>query len=466
MKINERKMAAVILAAGRGTRMKSERPKVLHPIAGLAMAMFPARLARELGCDPAVLVVGHGAAAVRQTLAGECVLFAHQEDQLGTGHALLCAEPQLRDFTGTLLLLCGDVPLLRRETLERLLAYHETQGAAVTVLTTELTDPHGYGRIVRDGEEVLRIVEEKDASLKEKALREINTGIYAFEAPFVFEVLRTVGRDNAQGEYYLTDVVAAARSVGRKVCALAAADPDEAMGINDRVQLAAASAAMRRRINEALMRAGVTLVDPETTYIEPQVEVGADTLIHPGVHLRGATRIGGGCTIEPGVIVSDCTVGERVHLKAGSVLEGSEVGDECAIGPMAHLRPGTVLAGNNKLGNFVETKKAIIGRGSQASHLTYIGDAEVGTGVNIGCGTITCNYDGVNKHKTVIEDDVFVGSDTQFVAPVKIGRGSLIGAGSTITKDVPPDSLALSRCEQKIIEGWAARKRARQQKKT
>jgi len=462
---NERKMAAVILAAGRGTRMKSERPKVLHPVAGLPMALFPVRLAKELGCDPAVLVVGHGAAAVRQTLAGEGVLFADQEDQLGTGHALLCAEPQLSGFTGTLLLLCGDVPLLRRQTLERLLTYHESQGAAVTVLTTELNDPHGYGRIVRDGEEVLRIVEEKDASLKEKALREINTGIYAFEAPFVFEVLRTVGRDNAQGEYYLTDVVAAARSAGRKVCALPAADPDEAMGINDRIQLAAASASMRRRINEELMRSGVTLVDPETAYIEPWIEVGTDTLIHPGAHLRGATRIGSGCTIEPGVTVSDCTIGKGVHLKAGSVLEGSEIGDECAIGPMAHLRPGTVLAGKNKLGNFVETKKAIIGRGSQASHLTYIGDAEVGAGVNIGCGTITCNYDGVNKHKTVIEDDVFVGSDTQFVAPVRIGRGSLIGAGSTITKDVPPDSLALSRCEQKVIEGWAAKKRARQEKK-
>lgn len=458
---NENIMAAVILAAGRGTRMKSDRPKVLHPVAGLPMVFFPTRLAKELGCDPTVLVVGHGAAEVRQTLADEDVLFSDQKDQLGTGHALLCAEPQLRGFTGTLLLLCGDVPLLRRETLERLLAYHDTQGAAVTVLTTELTDPHGYGRIVREGEEVLRIVEERDASLKEKALREINTGIYAFEAPFVFEVLRNVGRDNAQGEYYLTDVVAAARNAGRKVCALSAADPDEAMGINDRIQLAAASAAMRRRINEALMCAGVTLVDPQTTYIEPQVQVGTDTLIHPGVHLRGATRIGGGCTLEPGVIVSDCTVGERVHLKAGSVVEGSEIGDECAIGPMAHLRPGTVLAGNNKLGNFVETKKALIGRGSQASHLTYIGDADVGTGVNIGCGTITCNYDGVNKHKTVIEDDVFVGSDTQFVAPVKIGRGSLIGAGSTITKDVPPDSLALSRCEQKVIEGWAARKRTK-----
>jgi bifunctional UDP-N-acetylglucosamine pyrophosphorylase/glucosamine-1-phosphate N-acetyltransferase len=461
---NERKLAAVILAAGRGTRMKSDQPKVLHPVAGWPMALYPTRLARALGCEPVVLVVGHGAAAVEKALAAEGALFARQEEQLGTGHALLCAGRQLEGFAGTLLLLCGDVPLLRRETLTRLLAYHAAQSAAVTVLTTEPSDPHGYGRIVRDGEEVLRIVEEKDASLKEKAIREINTGIYAFEAPFVFDVLRTVGRDNAQGEYYLTDVVAAARASGRKVCALSAADPDEAMGINDRLQLATASAVMRRRINEALMRGGVTLVDPETIYIEPQVEIGADTLIHPGVHLRGATRIGRRCTVEPGVLVSDCTIGEGVHLKAGSVLESSQVGDDCAIGPMAHLRPGTVLAGGNKLGNFVETKKALIGRGSQASHLTYIGDAEVGSGVNIGCGTITCNYDGVNKHMTIIEDDVFVGSDTQFVAPVRIGKGSLIGAGSTITKDVPPDSLALSRVEQKVIEGWAARKRARQKK--
>jgi len=463
--MSERSVAAVILAAGRGTRMKSRLPKVLHAVAGLPMALYPARQARALGCNPTVLVVGHEAEAVQARLDGEGLLFALQAEQLGTGHALLCARPALAGFSGTLLLLCGDVPLLREETLSRLLAYHWAQAAAVTVLTAEMTDPQGYGRIVREGEEVLRIVEEKDASLKEKAIREINTGIYAFEAPFVFEALGAVGRDNAQGEYYLTDVLALARTAGRKVCALAAADAEETMGVNDRQQLARAGELMRRRINAELMRAGVTLVDPAATYIDPGVTIGEDTVVHPGVHLRGATAIGRDCAVEPGVVVTDCTVGDRVRLKAGSVLEGSQVGSDSDVGPMAHLRPGTVLVGKNKIGNFVETKKAVIGSGSKASHLTYLGDAEIGAEVNVGCGTITCNYDGVNKFKTVIEDGVFIGSDTQLVAPVRLGRGSLIGAGSTITKDVPADALALSRCEQKVVDGWAARKRKSREKK-
>ncbi len=452
-------LAAVILAAGQGTRMKSQLPKVLHPVAGQPMICSPVRLCRELGCDKTVLVIGHGADQVRQTLTSEPVLFTLQDQQLGTGHALLCAESQLQNFSGTLLLLCGDVPLLRRETLERLLAYHAEQQAAVTVLTAEMENPQGYGRVVRDGEAVLRIVEEKDASAKEKTIREINTGIYAFEAPLVFEALRSVGRDNAQGEYYLTDVLEIARQQGRTVRAISVVDPDEPMGINDRVQLAEANTILRRRINEKQMRAGVTLLDPATTYIDPEVEIGPDSVLHPGVHLRGTTRLGGHCIVEPGVIVTDCTIGDGAHLKAGSVLTESTLGTHCAIGPMAHLRPGTVLAGHNKLGNFVETKKAILAEKAQASHLTYLGDTEIGRNVNIGCGTITCNYDGVNKHKTIIEDDVFVGSDTQFVAPVKIGRNSLIAAGSTITKDVPPDSLALSRTEQRIIEGWRLRKK-------
>jgi len=463
--MNEGKKAAVILAAGRGTRMKSTLPKVLHAVAGLPMALYPARLAKALGCDPTVLVIGHEAAAVKSALAGEGLHFALQEEQLGTGHALLCAREQLTDFTGTLLLLCGDVPLLRAEALERLLAFHQAQAAAVTVLTAEMADPHGYGRIVRDGEEVLRIVEEKDASLKEKAIREINTGIYAFEAPFVFEALGQVGRDNAQGEYYLTDVLALARAAGRKVCALVTGDPEETMGINDRVQLSRAGLLMRRRINTDLMRAGVTLVDPAATYIEPQVRIGEDTVVHPGVHLRGATVIGRDCLIEPGAMLTDSVLADRVHIKAGSVIEGSEIGAGSAVGPMAHLRPGTVLVGENKIGNFVETKKARLGRKSQASHLTYIGDAEVGERVNFGCGTITCNYDGVNKYQTTVGDDVFVGSDVQFIAPVTIGSGSLIGAGSTITRDVPPDALAISRSEQKNVEGWAAKKRAKQKKR-
>ncbi|TYO96678.1 bifunctional UDP-N-acetylglucosamine pyrophosphorylase/glucosamine-1-phosphate N-acetyltransferase [Geothermobacter ehrlichii] len=458
--MEQQTLAAVILAAGQGTRMKSSRPKVLHPLAGRPMVAFPLGLAEELGCDPTVLVVGHGADRVREAMAERNCLFVEQRQQLGTGHALLCAGEALAGFSGDLLLLCGDVPLLRTATLRGLLDLHRRQQALVTVLTAHMEDPTGYGRIVRDAEgSVQAIVEEKDASEAQRALHEVNTGIYLFRAPFVFEVLAGLGCDNAQGEYYLTDVVAAAVDAGGRVCALQLTDAEEAMGVNDRRQLAVAEAVLRRRINEALMRSGVGMTDPQATYVDAGVEIGPDTQLLPGTVIRGATRIGAGCTIGPHVVIDNCRIADNVRIKAGSVLAESEVGPETDIGPMAHLRPGTVLAGENKIGNFVETKKAQIGRGSKASHLTYLGDCELGTGVNIGCGTITCNYDGVNKYRTVIEDDVFVGSDTQFIAPVTIGRNSLIGAGSTITKDVPPDSLALSRAEQKVIEGWRLRRR-------
>jgi len=459
-------LAAVILAAGQGTRMKSALPKVLHPVAGLPMLRHVVTLAERLKASPVVAVIGHGAGRVREIFATETLSFALQSEQLGTGHALQCAAGALEGFSGDLLLLCGDVPLLRETTLRQLLSHHRQRAASVTILTAHMENPAGYGRILRGLDGVERIVEEKDATPEERLVKEINTGIYLFRAPEVFGFLNRLDNRNAQGEYYLTDVVAAARRAGERVEALAVEQAEEAMGINDRVQLAQAGAILRQRINEGHLRAGVTMIDPLATYIDPEVTIGADTLIHPGVHLRGRTKVGSDCQVEPGVVVSDCAIGDRVHLRAGSILSETTVGDDCAIGPMAHLRPGTVLAGNNKIGNFVETKKAIIGEKSQASHLTYIGDATLGKNVNLGCGTITCNYDGVNKHQTIIEDDVFVGSDTQFVAPVRIGRGSLIGAGSTITKDVPPDALAIARSEQKIIEGWAARNRKKQQKKS
>jgi len=450
-------LAAVILAAGQGTRMKSAKPKVLHPLAGQPLVQYPLRLAAELGCRQRVLVVGHAAEQVRQELAAEDVQFAVQAEQLGTGHALLCAAEALADFRGTLLLLCGDVPLLRRESLAELLLSHQRSGAMVSVLTARVENPYGYGRVIREGDLLTKIVEQKDASAAERQVLEINTGIYAFTAPYLFETLARVGCDNAQGEYYLTDVVAATRAAGHKVGAVLLADAEEALGINDRQQLAVAEAAMRRRINRQHMLAGVSLPDPEATYIDVAVRIGLDTTVFPGAHLRGETVIGSNCLIEPGAVITDSLIGDRVHVKPGTVMAEAQIGTDCALGPMAHLRPGTVLAGDNKLGNFVETKKAALAAKAQASHLTYIGDAEVGQNVNIGCGTITCNYDGVNKHRTIIEDDVFVGSDTQFIAPVRIGRNSLIGAGSTITKDVPADSLALSRAEQKTIKGWRLR---------
>ena len=455
------KFACVILAAGQGTRMKSALPKVLHPLCGKPLLWHVMTAAQTSGAGEVVAVIGHGAEKVRETFSGSDVRFVLQAEQLGTGHALQCAEGQLQGMEGDLLLLCGDVPLLRAETLRGLRAEHHRSMAAVTVLTAQLECATGYGRIVRGAHGVERIVEERDATEQERRIREINTGIYLFSVPSVFELLRKVNNQNAQGEYYLTDVVAAAHAAGEKVAAHLLADSQEAMGINDRLQLAEATAVMRERINRQHLLNGVTLIDPAATYIDQGVSIGADTIVHPGCHLQGSTVIGAGCLIEPGVVVRDCHLGERIHLKSGSVLTEAQIGSDSAIGPMAHLRPGTVLAGHNKLGNFVETKKAELGERAQASHLTYLGDATIGRNVNIGCGTITCNYDGVNKHRTVIEDDVFVGSDTQLVAPVSIGRGSLIAAGSTITRDVPADALAIARTEQKNVEGWAARKRKR-----
>ncbi len=454
-------LTAVILAAGKGTRMKSALPKVLHPICGQPMLSYPLTAARMAGFKQLKVVTGHGSEQVKKTFTDADIEWVEQTDQLGTGHALMCASGALRGYSGALLLLCGDVPLLKAETIERLYEYHRGQGAAVTVLTAEMPNPTGYGRIIRDGEQVVRIVEEKDADDQQRQVTEINTGTYIFDAAFVLTALKGLKQNNAQKEYYLTDVVAAAVGQGLKTRALTVDDPTEAMGINDRCQLAEAEVLMRWKINADLMFGGISMTDPTTVYIDNGVEIGMDTVIHPNVHLRGSTKIGKNCIIETGVVVVDSIVADGVHLKAGSAIEEANIGPECKIGPMAHLRPGTVLTGHNKIGNYVETKKALLGEGSQASHLTYIGDAEVGKNVNFGCGTITCNYDGVNKYKTIVEDDVFVGSDTQFVAPVTIGRNSLIAAGSTITKDVPADALAMSRTPQKVIPGWAAKKKTK-----
>lgn len=452
-------LAAVILAAGKGTRMKSELPKVLHPICGQPMLSYPLQAAQQAGFKQLSVVVGHQAEMVRQAFAAEKVSWVEQTEQLGTGHALMCAAESLAGFSGTILLLCGDVPLLQADVLTQVLDYHRHEKAAVTVLTAEMQEPSGYGRIVRNQEQVLKIVEEKDATDEQRRITEINTGTYLFDADFVFSALKNLKTDNAQGEYYLTDVVAAAVSAGKKTRGVGIPDATQMMGINDRRQLAEAEAVMRWHINSELMLSGVSMIDPTTVYVDSTVEVGSDSVLHPNVQLRGTTKIGRNCTIETGVVVVDSSVADGAHLKAGSAIEEAQIGPDCKIGPMAHLRPGTVLAGNNKIGNFVETKKAVLGEGSQSSHLTYIGDAEVGKNVNFGCGTITCNYDGANKHQTTIEDDVFIGSDVQFVAPVTIGRNSLIAAGSTITKDVPADALALSRSEQKVIEGWSLRKK-------
>lgn len=440
--------------------MRSKYPKVLHPIAGYPMAAYPLKLTQDLGCAETIMVVGHEADLVRDAFSTYGVDFVHQHEQLGTGHAVQVAWEKLRNFTGTVLLLCADVPLLRRETLEKLIQTHRATDACVSVLTAAVENPHGYGRIVRDNGSIHSIVEEKDASPEQKQITEINTGIFALQAPEVANLLAQLDNNNAQHEYYITDIISLAATAGLNVSSAILEDVAESMGVNDRVQLACACAHMRSRINREHMLAGVSMEDPRSTYIDAGVRIEADTYIQTGVHLHGNTHIEADCIIESGTVISNSHIGMRSLIRSGSNIEDSTIGQQCSIGPMAHLRPGTQLRGFNKIGNFVETKKADIGLRSQASHLSYIGDAELGEDVNIGCGTITCNYDGINKHKTTIEDKVFVGSDTQFVAPVTIGRNSLIGAGSTITKDVPPDSLALARAEQKIIPGWRKKRQS------
>ncbi|HKZ17910.1 MAG TPA: bifunctional UDP-N-acetylglucosamine diphosphorylase/glucosamine-1-phosphate N-acetyltransferase GlmU [Geobacteraceae bacterium] len=453
--------AAIILAAGKGTRMKSDLVKVMHNLAGYPMIDYPVSAARDADASRIVIVAGHQSDKVREYFSGrDDMVFALQEEQLGTGHAVACARQSLDGFSGRIFILCGDVPLLKGETLRRMAAFHERCVAVLTVLTARLDDPYGYGRVVKRGDStILRIVEEKDADDTERKIREINSGIYCVESGFLMDAVCRLSNDNAQGEYYLTDIVQMAAEAGHSCVSFPVDDAEEVMGVNDRVQLATAGAVIRRGINEGLMYSGVTVVDPGNTYIDRGVKVGRDTTIFPNVHINGVTEIGENCVIEPSVIIRGCRIGDGVTIKAGSVMTDSVLHDAVSVGPMAHIRPGTELMKHAKIGNFVEIKKAVIGEDSKASHLTYLGDATIGSGVNIGCGTITCNYDGVNKHRTVIEDGVFVGSDVQLIAPVTVGRNSLVAAGTTVTKDVPPDSLAISRTPQVNKEGWKLKKK-------
>ena len=453
-------LEVIILAAGLGTRMKSATVKVLHRAAGRPIIDYVVDLATQISDKPPVVIIGHQREAVQKWL-GDRARYAVQEEQLGTGHAVLQAEKILgKSGARNILILSGDVPLTRAETLQRLIEEHERSKNALTLLTMRLSDPAMYGRIVRDSSgAVVKIVEAKDAGNAEKTIDEVNAGIYVFRSGHLFENLHKLSSHNAQGEYYLTDLLGMLCKSGKRVGAMIVDDPVEALGVNSRSDLATVEGEIQRRVVEKLMRDGVTFRNPATVVIDSMVSIGADTVVYPFVTLEGTTKVGRECVIEPGVHLHNVTVGDHVHLKSGSVAEDAVIEDEATIGPYAHLRPGTQLGKHVKIGNFVETKKAIFGEGAKASHLSYIGDADVGADVNIGAGTITCNYDGVNKHKTIIEDGAFIGSDTQLVAPVRIGRGAYVGAGSTITKDVPPDSLALSRVPQKIIEGWATRKK-------
>ncbi|MBO8141126.1 MAG: bifunctional UDP-N-acetylglucosamine diphosphorylase/glucosamine-1-phosphate N-acetyltransferase GlmU [Firmicutes bacterium] len=451
---------AVILAAGQGTRMRSKRAKVLHPLCGQPMLRLVLDAVRRAGAARVIVVVGHQADQVRQAVARDDVEFAVQEQQLGTGHAVAQAKAVLDGYEGPLLVACGDTPLLKPETLAELIARHRRAQAAATVLSASVADPTGYGRIVRERGtgRLLRIVEHKDATPEEATIREINTGTYCFDAASLFAALEKIRPDNAQGEYYLPDAVGVLVREGATVEVVQAADPVEVMGINDRLELARAEAVVRRRIVDGWMRAGVTVMDPDTVYIDPQAQIGPDTIIWPFTFILGTSAVGEDCRIGPHSQVESSVIGPGSVVER-SVVRQSRLGPACTVGPFAYLRPGTVLEEGAKAGSFVEIKQSIIGPGSKVPHLAYVGDAELGRDVNVGAGAITCNYDGVNKYRTVIEDGAFIGSNANLVAPVRIGARAYIGAGSTVSRDVSPDALALERAEQHEIPGWANRRR-------
>src|SRR5437867_4554073 len=459
-------LTTVILAAGEGKRMRSRQPKVLHELCGRPLISYSLRVARAVG-DQIVLVVGPDADAVR-AVAGDGVAIVEQRERLGTGHAVLQARAGCEASAGTILVLPSDVPLLSTETIERLVGHHTTTGAAATVLTAVVDRPQGYGRVLRQGGRVKRIVEDRDATDDEKKVGEINTSVYCFDGRRLWPALDHVRPENDQGEYYLTDVIGLLAKAGGRIEAISVEDPEEALGVNDRKQLAVLAAIQRRRILDRHMLAGVTMLDPASTYIDDTVTIGADTVIYPNVIIDVASEIGSECVIGAGCQIRATRLGDRVQLKPYCVLTESVIERGAVMGPFCHLRPNSHVGENCEIGNFIELKKTKIGRKSKAHHVGYLGDTTIGEGANIGAGTITCNYDGVAKHPTVIGDGAFVGTNSSLVAPLTIGKGAYVAAGSVITKDVPEDALAVERAPQVVKEGWAARffaaKRARKPK--
>lgn len=444
-----------MLAAGEGKRMRSSLPKVLHPLLGRPMLGWVLEAVRPLSPERIIVVVGRGAEEVRGALEGTGVEFVRQHEQLGTGHAVMAAKEKLEGFPETTLILYGDTPLLKEETLQGLLDRHERTKAALTLLVAKMEDPSGYGRILRDGDGgILGIKEEVD--LEGEGPKEVNGGVYAVRTPFLLEALQELRPDNRQGEYYLTDIVGVARRLGERVESFETS-PEEVLGVNTRADLARAMEVLRDRAVRKWMERGVTVEDPRSVWIEPDVEIGPDTVIRPFCFLRGRTVIGRGCTLGPQVEIVDSRLEDEVTVRFSSSVEGSVLEKGVVVGPFSRLRPGTYLEAKSRVGNFVEVKKSRLGRGTKANHLAYIGDALVGKGVNIGAGTITCNYDGLRKHPTSIGDGAFIGSNVSLVAPVRVGDDAVVAAGSVITKDVPPRALGVSRAKQKTFKHWVTR---------
>ena len=453
---------AIILAAGKGTRMKSRHPKVVHKVCGKEMVNHVIDVSKKSGVQDVVVILGHGSETVKESIPSDS-LIAMQTEQLGTGHAVKMAKEYIND-NDTIVVLCGDTPLVQEDTLRRLFAYHVEKGYVATVLTTKVDNPTGYGRIIRDNhEDLLKIVEQKDASEEEKLVNEINSGIYCFDGKSLREALDLIDNNNAQGEYYLTDTIKIMRDRGQKVGAYNGSTIEELMGVNSRVELSKAEEIMRKRINTSHMVNGVTIIDVNSTYIESDVEIGNDTIVYPGAMLKGKTKIGSNCIIGMNCSISNSTIGDYTEVESSTIVE-STVGENTTVGPYAYLRPNSNIGSHVKIGDFVEVKNATIGDNSKASHLSYIGDAHIGKDVNIGCGVVFVNYDGKNKFKSVVKDGAFVGSNSNLVAPVTVEEKGYIATGSTITDDVPQGALAIARERQVIKEGWVEKKNSKEDK--
>jgi bifunctional UDP-N-acetylglucosamine pyrophosphorylase / glucosamine-1-phosphate N-acetyltransferase len=460
-----RKLTLLILAAGKGTRLKSTLPKVLHQLAGKSLIEHVVEAARPLNPSATCVVVGYEAGRVQNALSHLPLEFAIQEPQLGTGHAVQVAGSFWKPNEGDLLVLSGDVPLISTKTLQGLLNQHTQSNSSATLLSTRLEDPAGYGRVARSADgDVQRIVEHKDANHEERLISEINTGIYCFAIADLAQVIDQLSAENSQGEYYFTDCIGSLRKQNKRVSAVVCEDPSEVSGINSRAELAELERIVRNRKLKQLMQDGVTIIDPASTYVEPSVQIGADSVLYPNVFLEKGTVIGTGCQIYPNVRISASTIEDGVVVLDSCLITESHVRTNSQVGPFAHLRGHAEIGSRARIGNFVEIKNSRLGEKTKAAHLSYLGDAEIGQDVNIGAGTITCNYDGVNKNKTIIEDDVFVGSDSQLIAPVTIHRGAYIAAGSTIQQDVPEDALAIARSQQVNKEHWARKRRESRRK--